>query len=252
MKKFVLFMLSTLLFISAKGQTYDQTQERVNSEITNLEQRLNNTKNQIYYLENIDKKINELRSKVNGNFILKAELKDLYEKKVFATEDIKNFKIEKARIELALAKVMEVGLAGTEYRTQADMKSNLPEQMGPREYKRRSRTQVYKLSEGMGMGTGEISGSNKYKGTLVNDKTGRNEVAMFYISRTDIRNVPPVSIEIDPGKRKTWLLSAGTYQVQTVCGSYRSISVFHVDPRVINWFDGDYVYWGVRKTMSDW
>lgn len=252
MKKF-LFIIIALISFGAQAQTYTETQERVNAEILKFQTRLDEVKNQIYYLEvTLDKDIYEISHKPNLTFVNKAELAEMEKKKHFAPEDLVTLKLEKNKLEEALKSLKETGLEGTEYRTQSDVKSNLPEQMSPRQYRRYSRTQSYKLSEGIITSDGNSSSVNQFKGILINDKTGLGEVTMFYITRTDIRNSPTVSIEVDPGKRKTWLLAAGTYQVQIVCGAYDATRIFHVDPRVLNWVDNDYAYFGIRKNRNDW
>lgn len=249
MKKILFVLFGALLIsIGAQAQTYSQNQNLVNSENIKLEKRLEEVKNRIYYLEvSLNQRIEEINGSANYS-LQKKELNKLEKEKKFAPEDLESLNTEKANLESAISKLKKTGLDGTEYRTESDKKSNLPEQMSQREFNRRSRTQVVKLSDG----EAGINGPKKFEGLIINDKMGRGETASFYITRIDIKGVPTESVSLGPGNQKLWSLYAGTYEARIICGAYNTSFIFHVDPRVKNWFEGQEVYWGLKKALSDW
>lgn len=222
------------------AQTYEQSQERAESEIAKLEKRLDEIKNQIFYLKvTAPEQLSETKNP--------GESKRLKKNLFFAKEDLDRLFAEKSRLEKAVVDLKVTALSGSENRTKVDINSNLPEKMGPVEYRRRSRAQVYKLSEG---GTDNVDAVKKFSGLIINEKN--IEWTNFYIERVDIKDVPPFSLDLGPKEKKEWELPAGTYRVVATCGSFVTTKVFHVDPRVQNWFNGRKVYWGVKKNLTDW
>ena len=239
MKKIV--VLAVILFMTTGlwAQTYNQSQMRADLEIAKLEKRLSEIKERIFYLEvtlNKIKRLNPIQEK----------------QKFFADEDVKTLRTEKDVLEKAILDLKKTELAGKDYRVKADVTSNTPEQMGPSEYRRRSRTQIYKMSEsGDGVLDSNEVASKGFKGLVVNYKTGPGEIAAFHISRTDIKNAPATSLVLNPGEKKEWRLPVGRYTVLITCGGYCRAFCFSVDPRTTKWFCGQSVYWATYKTMAD-
>jgi len=242
MKKIVVILLTLLIVSGVKAQTFEESQKRVDSETAKLEKRLGEVKDQIFYLKvTAPEQLQKTKSPVEKQK-LKKEI-------FFAKEDTVRLISEKANLEKTLASLKETALTGTEQRTKADIASNLPEQMSPVEYRRRSRAQVFRLSEG---GADNTNTAKKFGGLLINEKKNIGESTNFYIERVDIKDVPPVSLNLKPQEKKDWELPAGTYRVTVTCGNSVASDIFHVDPRVLNWFDGRKTYWAIKKNLSDW
>ncbi|MEI6835255.1 MAG: hypothetical protein WCK59_00250 [Candidatus Falkowbacteria bacterium] len=234
MKKIVVLWVGLFMTTGLWAQTYNQSQMRADLEIAKLEKRLSEIKERIFYLEvtlNKVKRLNPIQEK----------------QKFFADEDVKTLRTEKDVLEKSIIDIKKTELAGKDYRLKADVTSNTPEQMGPSEYRRRSRTQIYKMSEGA---AGEVNPKG-FKGIVVNYKTGPGEIATFHISRTDIGDTPGTSLVLNPGEKKEWSLPVGNYVVLITCGGYCKAFPFSVDPRATKWFDGQSVYWATYKAISD-
>jgi hypothetical protein len=252
MKK-ILFFLFLSFATCIQAQTYDENQELISRETIRLKQRLTEVKDIIYYLDvYLDQKIAELVAKTNPTSSQKEELEKLQKEKYFATKgDLEKLQEEKRSLEGSLRNLNETSLSATAYHTQVNVTSEIPKQMSAYEYQRYTRAQAYRISEEIFRGTCGVDTINtkRYPGLVINDKRGLGETVNFYITRTDISNVPTVSLCLNPGEKKTWSLPAGTYQAVVVYGSFSESFIFHVDPRVLNWFDEQNVYWAMRQRL---
>jgi len=130
-------------------------------------------------------------------------------------------------------------LSSTENRIKTDVQSNLPEQMGRREYNRRMRSLLLKDSD-----------DKVFRGLLINSKTGANENATFVISN-NLVNDTPQSFTLSPRTRKDVFLPAGEYTLKIYCGNYYRQHIFHVNPRTTNFIGNETVYFGAEKALSD-
>ena len=157
---------------------------------------------------------------------------------------------EKSMIDSTLSVLKELVLSGDEIYSKKALSQaidlDVPKKMSRREYARRYRSLMYQTSEKI------IKTKDQgFMGVLVNYKTGPNELAIFTIARTDVKGLSPAVISLKPGERLPWSLLPGNYQVLIVCGDYRAIRYFQVNPENIKYFDGQPVYWFAAKTMSD-
>ena len=235
MKKFVLFFVISLLSISAKAQTFDQTQARVDLQSTKLEKELKEVKDRIFYLEVI------IPERIMKSKSL-TEIQQLKKEAYFSANEVTQLKAKKVLLENAIQKLTKTGLDGIEYRTQADLKSNLPEEMNPREYARRVRANDLKS---------EIGGE-KFMGILANYKTGQGELALITISRSNVKGLAPViSVLLQPGEKQKAVLLAGEYEVTISCGSYSKAWPLSVKPRANKLFEGQWVNWAAFKNQND-
>jgi len=161
---------------------------------------------------------------------------------------------EKSMIDSTLLVLKSLTLSSDEIYSQKELSkgisADVPQKMSRREYARRYRSLMYQTSEKISQQSGEIK-SQGFKGLLVNYKTGLNEIAIFTISRVDVKGLPPTVIALNPKERLSWSLLPGNYQVLIVCGDYRGLRYFQVNPEMIKHFDGQSVYWFAAKTMSD-
>jgi hypothetical protein len=246
MKKIVFFLLAALTLVNVKAQTYQETQHQTSKEISSLNICLNQIKDKIYYYEvTLEEKLND------AAFIKKQSLSylsKLKKEKFFAQENLENLKIQKEAIEKTLKELTKVSLASTEARIKTDAQSNLPEQMGRREYKRRTRSQMFAASQEM---LSSPVASNGLSGILINYKTGVNEIATFKITRIGFPEFPAIIKALDPQERVVMNLPIGEYYVEIDCGNYHGLVRCSVDPRVIKHCDKKEVYWFACKLQSD-
>ena len=161
---------------------------------------------------------------------------------------------EKSMIDSTLSVLKELVLSGDEIYSKKELSQainlDVPKKMSHREYARRYRSLMYQTSEKIIQQSDSIQNQG-FKGLLVNYKTGPNELAIFTIARTDVKGLSPAVISLNPKERLPWSLLPGNYQVLIVCGDYRAIRYFQVNPENIKYFDGQPVYWFAAKTMSD-
>lgn len=161
---------------------------------------------------------------------------------------------EKSMIDSTLLILKDLSLFGDEIYSKKELSRGInldvPKEMSRREYNRRYRSLMYQTSEKIIQQSDSIQNQG-FKGLLVNYKTGPNELAIFTIARTDVKGLSPAVISLNPKERLPWSLLPGNYQVLIVCGDYRAIRYFQVNPENIKYFDGQPVYWFAAKTMSD-
>lgn len=161
---------------------------------------------------------------------------------------------EKSMIDSTLSVLKELVLSGDEIYSKKELSQainlDVPKKMSHREYARRYRSLMYQTSEKIIQQSDSIQNQG-FKGLLVNYKTGPNELAIFTIARTDVKGLSPAVISLNPKERLPWSLLPGNYQVLIVCGDYRAVRYFQVNPENIKYFDGQPVYWFAAKTMSD-
>jgi len=245
MKKIVFLLLTVLCVISAKAQKYEETLSRVGNEIKCLQTSLDKVNDRIYYLEvTLDEELSEALAHGGKNYLLsKHDLKQLQKEKKLAPDELVRLKSDKALIEESLTRLKKTSLGMIEYRAQADSKSNLPEQMGAREYNRRTRAQIFRMSEP----NGQVA---LFRGLLMNGKMGVGEKATFIFSNRVVKDIPE-SFTLEPGAKLEVYLPAGEYILQVSCGRYFQESIIHVDPRKTHYFCNDYVYFGAQKDLSD-
>ena len=246
MKKVVFFLLVTLAFTNVEAQTYEQTQRKTSKEISRLNTCLNQVKDKIYYFKVT------LGEKLNDKAFIKKQspsyLNDLRKDSLFSKESLDNLNFQKTEIENTLKELTEISLSSTEDRIGTDAESNIPEKMGRRELKMRTRAQLFKFSENTLNGK---SKDCKLAGILVNYKTGVNEIATFKITRIGFSEFPAIVKALDPKERVTMTLPVGEYNVEIDCGNYHKTVKCSVDPRVTKRCDQQEVYWFACKLMSD-
>lgn len=242
MKKILILLVAVFSIGILTAQTFDETQARINKEICQLQTTLDGVKDRIYYLETT------LGEKLVGDSLRHKELKDLRKERRFAAEDLVSLKSQKKMIEESLIKLKETILSASEYRIKTDAKSNLPEEMGQLEYKRRTRAQMFKSSED------DLNGGTSlkvYPGLLINYKIGLNELATFVITRVGFPEFPAIPKTLNPKERLEVMLPVGTYRVDISCGNFRGFIICNVDPRIIKHCDEQDTYWYACKLMSD-
>jgi hypothetical protein len=236
MKKLVLIFVVALFSCNTQAQTFTQTQERVSAETAKLEKRLSEIKDRIFYLEvTVPNKMKKSKTL--------SELRELEKEDYFSKDETVRLRSEMDQIKKSLAEVTKTGLEGVEYRTEADMKSNLPERMNQREYGQRVRANNLKS---------ETSGQ-MYEGVMVNYKMGQGEIANIFIYRNYVSGLPPVlKATLLPGQREKDLLPAGDYIAIVSCGPVTEQYTFSVGPHAGNKkFEGVKTGWAVWKNQND-
>lgn len=250
MRKILVILAIFFGFLSVSAQTYEEQKEKNKKEQARLGQELEKITARIYYLENEVSEIDPNRKGiVYNNKQVKRDQK-MKDKELPSLQARKEF-LEKtlAKLESSYYALIEKDLA----RPSNDL------ELGPVEYKRLSRGQIYRASEGLLAPQCSSGGSSdsspypkKYKGIVRNYKRGIGELATFNIYRVDIKNTPPVSLTLNPNERVLWELLPGEYISKISCGSWCQEYRFKVDPRAIKRFETDTVYWATYKSLSDY
>ena len=234
MKKLVLFFVIALFSCNAQAQTFSETQERVFTETAKLEKRLSEIKKRIIYLEvTVPDRMKKTKTL--------SELRELEKEDYFSKDETARLRNEMTDVKNALTEVTKTGLKGVEYRTEADMKSNLPDRMNQREYAQRVRANDLKS---------ETSG-DLFKGILINHKTGLGEKAIFYIYRKGVAGLPVKIISLDPQEKFIYYLPAGDYNIKIICGSNEYNIEAHARPNEFKWVDGQQYSWFAEKLLAD-
>lgn len=254
MKK-VMFLLVVLFSItSAKSQTYEENVNRILTNICDFQKKLTETKNRIYYLEvTLNSEIYEDSVKGLSNkkylFDKASDLKRLQREKFFAKDELVVLYDQKKMLESTIKDLKETLLNAEETFAKNEMSSKIPDRMTRFEYKQRSRAQAFKASEEKL--DGKTISQKTYPGLLVNYKTGKNELARFSITRIGFPEFLPVEKVLNPGEEIGVELPAGNYQVEITCGYFKRVYTFFVNPLAIKHLNGQEVYWGCYKSMSD-
>lgn len=217
-------LLLVIVFFVAPlmAQTFQDVKSENSSELQNLQKRLENAKDRIYYLEVI---LPERIKKGGALYDNENTRKELH----FAPEELKSLKDKKARVEEQISALEESSYKIDDSRIKKGSPSNLPEKMTSREYRRRNRSQAFSsldLSEAVVNEKGEL------KGLLINDKVNKDENAYFQFERVDVKEyVHRPNIMVPPNTEKVISLPMGVYRCVVVYGSYRKDLTIHVDPR---------------------
>lgn len=238
MKKLWLFLVLVVATITnLSSQTYKEVQKRNGLEMNRLEKEIDKIKDRIFYLEvTLPEEIKESTGE---------KLKKLQQESYFAESDLSILKESKKELEVSLINMQENSLVAMEYRSETDIYSNLPEEMGPISYKRRVRAQIFKERSGA---AGEVK---KYPGLLVNLKQGLGELTTFNIYPWGMREVKPLVYILNPRERLMVDLAPGDYEVEIISGQYVGYLKINVDPAIIKHADGKSVYWSAIKLLSD-
>jgi hypothetical protein len=253
MKKVMFLLLTVLSVVAVKSQTYQKNIARINSDICGFQNKLNETKDRIYYLEvTLINKImdDSLKTISKQKYPLSGanNLEQLRKERFFAKDELIILYNQKGTLEKAIMNLKETLLSGKEKIAKEVVVSRIPERMSRFEYKQRTRSLMYKASEGILSGSGQ---SGLFDGLLVNYKIGRNEITTFTIININFPEFPPVIKTLNPEERLYVALPVGDYQVTVTCGSFSKAHIFNVSPLVIKRLDGKNVYWGSYKAMSD-
>lgn len=246
MKKVVFFLLAALTFINVKAQTYEQTQSKMSDEISRLNTCLNQIKDKIYYFEvTLDEKLKDSVSLKKQSLNHWNELK---KEKFFAKDNLANLKIQREATENTLKELTKLSLVNTETKIKTDMKSDLPEQMGRRELRRRLRGLEYASALDMVNG---VPTTKMYPGLLANYKTGVGEIAVFTITKIGFPELPAIVESLKPREVLAVPLTSGDYYVAIDCGRFHQTIKVNVNSLVMKHFNGESVYWFACKLMSD-
>jgi len=256
MKKIMIFLLVMLSVVVAKSQTHENNISRINESICDFQNKLNGTKDKIYYLEiTLNSKISKLVEdsvktvgKKRSLLFGLGNLEKLRKEQYFSKDELVILYNQKTELEKTITELKETVLNSEKSFTKININSKIPEQMGRLEYERRTRAQMFKNSEEIL--NGEVS-IKTYPGLLINWKIGRGETTTFTITRVGFPEFKPIINNLGPEEQLDVLLPIGTYRVEVVCGSFRKYVTCDVDPRIIKHVSGRNVYWFVCKTMSD-
>lgn len=151
-----------------------------------------------------------------------------------------------------------------------DTETELPEQMGCWQFKRRTRAQQFKVNEALAqqairqaegeallydygdpLVSQDLPGYG-LPGLLINNKRGLGENVTFKITRRGFKEFAPQIYNLAPQERLWVKLPAGDYLVEVSMGSrFMGSVVCKVDPANIKYADGQKCYFWAEKTLSD-
>jgi hypothetical protein len=225
MKKTLVILVMGLIFASfASAQTYNDVKSVNSKELKALNSQLERINDRIYYLD-VTLPIDSAAT--NGAMHKSTDKKrDL----TFRLEESKRLKAQKTLLIAAIGKIDSSFYKIEDQRMTEGSPNNLPEQMSPREYKRRSRTQAFETLENT---VAIMDANQKLKGKLINNKVGTKENAYFYFKRLDINEaITRPGIIVKPNSEESVWLPMGEYLCTVQCGSFSTSGIVHVDPRV--------------------
>lgn len=245
MKKMMFLLVVLFSITSAKSQTYEENVSRIMTNICDFQERLTETKNRIYYLEvTLNSKIYEdsVKSLNNKKYLLDktSNLSELKRERFFAKDELVVLYDQKKMLESTVKKLKETILKAEEVFTKEEMSSKIPDRMSRFEYKQRTRAQMFKASEAMLDGKSSVA---VFPGLLVNYRIGRNEIAIFTITRIGFPEFSPIVKALNPEERLFVNLPIGDYKVEIKCGSLYGEVFPRVRPNEIKHFDKQDVYW---------
>lgn len=246
MKKLVVILVFGLILASVvSAQTYSDVKSENSQELKALNDKLAKINDRIYYLDvtlPIDSATTNGAMHRNN-----AKKRDL----LFRTEESKRLKSQKTLLLTAIDKLDKSSYKIDDERMAEGSLDNLPERMGPVEYKQRGRSESIKLARG---GQSNTTEQRLFNGLLINSKIGMGEKAYFKFRRIDIKeNFERAKIPVDPKDEVEITLPMGIYVCTVECGNLSYAYRVPVDPRSTTKAGKDKktVYFWMEKTLSD-
>ena len=218
-----MLLLAIVFFVSPlMAQTFQEVKSENSAELQNLQKRLEDTKDRIYYLEVT---LPERVKKGGALYDNEKTRKELH----FAPDEVKNLKAKQTKIETAITALEESSYKIDSSRIEKGSPHDLPKKMTAREYRRRNRSQAF---SSLDLSGAVMNDKQELKGLLINDKTNKGENAYFQFERVDITEyVHRPNIMVPPNTEKVIFLPMGVYRCLVVYSSYRKELTIHVDPR---------------------
>lgn len=239
MKKLMLLLAIVFFVAPLMAQTFQDVKSENSSELQNLQKRLENAKDRIYYLEVT---LPERIKKGGALYDNENTRKELY----FSKDELISLKVKQMKIEAAIIDLEESSYKIDEVRTKKGAPNNLPEKMSAREYKRRSRTQTF---TSLDLSGAIMNDKKELKGILINNKLGTGENAYFYFERTDIKGTSSIPKElVEPNSQKVIYLPMGTYRCVVTCNGASREGIVISDPRETTNVKGETVhFWTIQN-----
>lgn len=244
MKALTIFLLAISFALGTQAQIYEENVAHISGNIKKFEKELSEVRTRIYYLEaTLDKEISEDSIRVTNGKRAK-KLDQLKGQRMFRDEELKILYQRNDTLQKSIAYF----IAGENRLIKEGLESKIPVRMSRCEYKQRTRALMYKVSE---EGLTNLPQAGLFDGLLINYKTGRNEIAKFVITNSDCPELPPVIKVLNPQERLYVSLPIGNYTSTVTCGNFYGVNQFSVSPLEIKHLDGEDIYWGAYKALSD-
>lgn len=261
MKKLFFLLVLGIILPSLKAQTASEAQERIKKEIKALDNELSKVKSRIYYLE-VELPILLEEAKNTRRNTVKLE-KDLY----FSEKELPKLRFRQTELETAIGDLEKTQLANLPS-AQVSYTNDVPQKMGPCDYKQRTRSQHFRVNEALAQQVIDEAQSGGYSsdygvgspdalgyglpGLLINNKRGFGENVTFKIKRRNFRGFADQIYNLRPQERLWVKLPAGEYFIEVSMGSqFMGEVLCKVDPANIKYADGQKCYFWAEKNLSD-